>query len=377
MAVNLVEEFPLDSNICYLNHAAVSPWPKRTADAIKAFAEENIHLGASRYPKWEEKEAQLREKLRKLINAPSTEDIALVKNTSEGLSMIAYGLDWSEGDEILISDEEFPSNRIVWESLAHFGVKVKEVSLKGENIEASIAAQFSKQTRMLAISSIQYASGLRLDLSKLGAYCQQANVLFCVDAIQSLGAYHFDVEKCQADFVVADGHKWLMAPEGLGLFYSRKAIREKMNVNEYGWHMVRDAGNYNVKTWEIASSGRKFECGSPNMLGVHGLHASMSLIEEYGMGCIEKDLIAISNELRNQLKSLANCTIHENQEAKYQSAIITFSIEGQENHVLRNKLMSEGIICVNRGMGIRFSPHFYTPRRRIEQAIEVLKKNIR
>ena len=213
MSIDLQKEFPLDSSICYLNHAAVSPWPKRCALAIQSFTEENITFGATNYPLWEEKEQQLREQLRKLINAPSIDDIALVKNTSEGLSMIAYGIDWQSGDEIIISDEEFPSNRIVWESLKEQGVIVIEVALQGSHIEQDIAKHFSKNTRMLAISSVQYASGIKLDLDMLGGLCQQSNILFCVDAIQSLGAYHFDLAKNHADFVIADGHKWLMAPE--------------------------------------------------------------------------------------------------------------------------------------------------------------------
>lgn len=376
MDFNLAREFPLDANISYLNHAAVSPWPLRTANAVKAFAEENIHLGASQYPIWEEKEIQLREKLRKLINAPSIDDIALVKNTSEGLSMIAYGINWQKGDEILISDEEFPSNRIAWQSLVNQGVTVKEIPLQGENIEASISAQFSEKTRMLAISSVQYASGLRLDLNKLGTSCRKAKVLFCVDAIQSLGAHPFNLEACHADFVVADGHKWLMAPEGLGLFYSRKSIRENMKVNEYGWHMVKDAGNYNTKDWEITPTARRFECGSPNMLGVHGMCASLSLIEDYGIEAIEHDLFRISNYLREQLKNISTCTIHEHPNPSYQSAIITFSIKGYENLELRNQLMAQGVICVNRGKGIRFSPHFYTSRESVQRAIEKIKEII-
>lgn len=376
MKIDLTKEFPQQAGLCYLNHAAVSPWPLRTTKAIQAFAQENAELGASRYPEWEEKEKHLREQLRQLIHAPNTSDIALVKNTSEGLSMIAYGLPWSKGDEILISNEEFPSNRIVWEALASQGVKVKEVPLQGDDIENHIARHFTDKTKMLAISSVQYASGIRLDLEKLGKLCKQADVLFCVDAIQSLGAYDFNLEKNQADFVIADGHKWLMAPEGLALFYSRSALRENMKVNEYGWHMLEDAGNYTSKTWSIADSARRFECGSPNMLGVHGLSASLSLIEDYGMENIERDLHAISAYLREQLESLSACTLHQSPIEKYQSAIINFSFDKLDSEVLRSELMEQQVICVNRGAGIRFSPHFYTSKAVIDQAIKVLRRLI-
>jgi selenocysteine lyase/cysteine desulfurase len=373
MNLKLIDEFPLDESICYLNHAAVSPWPKRTAQAVQAFAEENITLGASQYPLWELKERELREQLRKLIKAPGSDDIALVKNTSEGLSKIAYGLKWKKGDEIVISDEEFPSNRIVWESLKGLGVKVIEVSLNKNELEAHIASHFNENTRLLAISSIQYASGTRLNLKRMGEHCKTAGVLFCVDAIQSLGAYDFDLEENLADFVIADGHKWLMAPEGLGLFYTRKEIREAMNINEFGWHMVKDAGNYNTKTWEVADTAHKFECGSPNMLGAHGLSASLSLIEDYGIKEIEKKLNDLSDYMRAALLEIPACQLNQHPEKEYQSAIVNFNIEGKNSEALRSALMKQGVICVNRGEGIRFSPHFYTPKEVIDRALRKLK----
>lgn len=374
MNIDLATEFPMNTEICYLNHAAVAPWPKRSAIAVQKFAEENIFLGATDYPLWEVKEQALRELLRKLINAESTEDIALVKNTSEGLSMVAYGIDWKVNDEIIISDEEFPSNRIVWESLANLGVKVIEVALAGENIESDIAQHFSKNTRLLAISSVQYASGIKLDLNKLGQLCKQNKILFCVDAIQSLGAYALDLANNQADFVIADGHKWLMAPEGLALFYSKKEIRKTMKVNEYGWHMVKDAGNYKTKTWEITDTAKRFECGSPNMMAAQGMHASLSLIDELGMEFIEQRLLHISNYLREQLLSIPKLSLNQSPHKKYQSAIVNFSIDGIDPEQLKNQLMNEKVICASRGEGIRFSPHYYTPEKVIDEAIKRLKK---
>lgn len=373
MLNDLIKEFPIDPTLCYLNHAAVAPWPKRCTLAIQQFAEENNIAGAANYPVWESKEHTLRDLLRKLINAPSTDDIALVKNTSEGLSMVAYGIDWQEGDEIIISDEEFPSNRIVWESLVHKGVKLVEVKLEGNDIETDIAKHFSKNTRMLAISSVQYASGIKLDMEKLGTACKKNNILFCIDAIQSLGAYPLNVATNHADFVIADGHKWLMAPEGLALFYSKQAIRSTMKVNEYGWHMVKDAGNYKTKLWEVSDTAKKFECGSPNMMAAHGLLASLSLIDELGMEFIEQHLNHISTYLRQQLLTIPNLSLNQSPYEQYQSAIINFSIEGFDPDQLKNQLMERKVICASRGLGVRFSPHYYTQEKVIDTAIQRLK----
>ena len=160
-------EFPQLNQLCYLNHAAVAPWPKRAAEAVSAFARENLVQGARDYPRWSQAEKHLRRQLQSLLNAASVDDIALVKNTSEALSFVAMGLDWQAGDEIVISDQEFPSNRIVWEALAPQGVRLNQVSLDSPDPEAALISALGPDTRLLSISSVQYGSGLRLDLERL------------------------------------------------------------------------------------------------------------------------------------------------------------------------------------------------------------------
>ena len=198
--------------------------------------------------------------------------------------MVAYGLDWRAGDEIVISDQEFPSNRIVWESLAPLGIKVVQVDMANSSSpEQALIAALTSKTRLLSVSSVQYASGLVLDLQLLGAECRRRGVIFCVDAIQSIGVKPFDVQVCQADFVMADGHKWMLGPEGLAVFYCRREWIPRLTLRQFGWHMVEAVGDYDRKDWRPAASARRFECGSPNMLGVHALHASLSLLLEVGI----------------------------------------------------------------------------------------------
>ncbi|MEN8218437.1 MAG: aminotransferase class V-fold PLP-dependent enzyme [Pseudomonadota bacterium] len=204
--MSLDQEFSINDDIIYLNHAAVSPWPTRTAAAVQRFAIENMAQGAKNYPRWENKAHFLREQLRDLLNAPAASDIALLKNTSEALSVVAYGLTWQNCDNIIVTDQEFPYNRIVWESLQNQGVTVRQADIsKTSDPEASLFASVDEHTRLIAISAVQYASGFRMDLAKIGAFCQDNNILFCVDAIQSLGALQFDVQTIHADFVMADG----------------------------------------------------------------------------------------------------------------------------------------------------------------------------
>ncbi|MBE9568615.1 MAG: aminotransferase class V-fold PLP-dependent enzyme, partial [Proteobacteria bacterium] len=202
--------FQLDKDIIHLNHAAVAPWPLVTRDAVIAFANENASIGSQNYAGWMQIEQDLKQKLKRLINAQSTDEIAILKNTSEGLSLIAQGLPFESGDNIVIPAEEFPSNKVVWQALQSRGVEVRMVTVQdNETPEQSLIDAMDNNTRLLSCSSVQFARGLRLDLNRIGKACRKNKTLFCVDAIQSLGAIRFDVQACHADFVVADGHKWM------------------------------------------------------------------------------------------------------------------------------------------------------------------------
>lgn len=369
-----LDEFEQADGLRYLNHAAVAPWPRRAAEAVSRFARENVLLGARDYPDWMAMEQRLRERLMRLTNAPSTDDIALVKNTSEALSFVAFGLDWQRGDQIVISDEEFPSNRIVWEALAAQGVEVLQVSLKGEDPEAALLAACGPQVKLLAISAVQFASGLRLDLVRLGQGCRARNVLFCIDAIQQLGALPFDVQAYQCDFAMADGHKWMLGPEGLGVFYCRAEVRPQLKLSEYGWHMLEHMGDYTRPTWEPARSARRFECGSPNMLGAAALDASLSLLEEVGMEQVAAAIEQRVQWLCTGLLEIPGVRLHSPQVSHRRAGIVSFSVEGVDNARVYQQLKREHVVCIPRGPGVRFSPHFYTERRVIDETVAIVRR---
>ncbi len=368
------DEFPLDPTIAYLNHAAVAPWPRRAAQAVEDFAHENARWGATHYERWLKHEATLRQQLAILIGASSPHDIALQKNTSEGLSVIAYGLPWKAGDHIVITDQEFPSNRIVWESLASKGVSVVQAPVQTLHPEDAIIACLGPSTRLLSVSSVQYGTGLKLDLARLGEACKQRNVLFCVDAIQSLGACPFDVGQCQADFVVADGHKWMLGPEGIALLWVRPEIREQLTVNEFGWHMIEHAGDYSRKDWTIARTARRFECGSPNMLGAVALSASLSLLLETGLDEIQREIALRIDYLIEALPRIKGIRLLTPEPSSQRAGILTFSSEGVGTDVLFSQLKADNIVCAARGGGIRFSPHFYTPFDVLDRAVQAVAR---
>lgn len=370
----IADEFPLHPDLVYLNHAAVAPWPARTTAAVIRFAEENSRYGATHYTDWTATETALRGQLQQLINAASIDDIALLKNTSEAISVVACGLDWHSGDNVVSSDEEFPSNRIAWQ--AQDGVEFREVSLKLDDPEAALMTACDEHTRVLTISSVQYASGRRLDLARLGQFCQSNRILFCVDAIQSLGAIQLDVQAIHADFLMADAHKWLLGPEGIAVFYCRPPLRQQLKLHQFGWHMVEAFGNYDVKEWQPAHSARRFECGSANMTGIHALSASLSLLEEVSLADIEKTILENTSYLIGKLKTIKGISLMTPIAPGAHAGIVSFRVAGREPGQIHRKLLENKVICACRGGAIRFSPHFYTTTQKLDKAVEILTLSI-
>ncbi|RKZ47203.1 MAG: aminotransferase [Gammaproteobacteria bacterium] len=372
-----LSEFNLDADICYLNHAAVSPWPVRTAKAVKQFADENVHSGASKYLDWLEIETKLRTQIKSFLNAPSADDISLLKNTSEALSVVACGIDWQAGDNVVSTDQEFPSNRIVWEAQARHGVEMRKIDVMAdESPESCLIAACDENTRIMAISSVQYGTGLKLDLVKLGQFCRDNDIYYCIDAIQSIGAHELDIQAINADFVMADAHKWMCGPEGIALFYCRADIREKLQLNQFGWHMVEEHGDYTRNSWSPAKCARRFECGSPNMLGIHALSASLSLFEEIGMDNVESSILKKTTYLIDKLNNLSGVELLTPALEQRRAGIVTFKITGKDMTEIYSKLMNNKVICANRLEGVRFSPHFYTDLEIIDNALEVLYLSI-
>lgn len=377
LAERYQDQFPVNQNCMYLNHAAVAPWPKCTSDAVQKFAQENTQTGAKGYLNWLKKEQDLRTKLAQLVGACNPDTIALVKNTSEALSLVAYGLDWQAGDIIVISDDEFPSNRIVWESLAQkFGVIVKQVSINEENPEAqflSLIEDSAQKPKLISVSAVQYASGIKLDLAKLGKACKQNQVLFCVDAIQAVGAMPFYCDDWHIDFAMADGHKWMLGPEGLGFFFIKQEHIKSLNLYQYGWHMIENAGDYSQTQWTPANNAKRFECGSPNMLAGYALEASTDLLLQVGLDNVANAISSNIDYLLEKLE-LMGAEILSAKSQQVRAGIITFRFAQIDSNQLYQDLMANDIVCANRGGGVRFSPHFHTSQESMDKALAVLSK---
>ena len=374
---NIIQsEFPQAEGLIYLNHAGVAPWPARTRDAVVEFARENVVYGASRYYLFIEKENRLRRQAKDLINAPSVDDIALLKNTSEALSVVAAGIRWNRGDNVVTSAEEFPSNWIPWDAQKIHGVTLKKVHIRERSSEQALIEACDNRTRLLSVSSVQFSSGIRLDLQLLGDFCRTNNILFCVDAIQSIGAHDIDVQKIQADFVMADAHKWMLGPEGIALFYCNEAVRDELNLYQHGWHMTTTPDDFDIRSWQPTKTARRFEPGSNNLLGVHALSASLGLIEDLGMRYIERELEARVSYLMERLAEHDRIRLITPGDSDRRSGIVAFQVTGSEQQELHKRLMENQVICALRGGAIRFSPHYYISMDKIDKSLDILTSTI-
>lgn len=363
-------DFDLSDDILYLNHAAVAPWPRRAVDAVHRFAADNGRNGSRNYPAWLAAEKRLREHAAALLGA-SPGDVALSKSTSEALSMVAGGLHWQVGDNVVGIAQEFPSNRVVWQALAPKGVEWRALDLyRSNDPEADLLELCDERTRLVAVSWVQYARGLRLDLERLGRGCRERGFLLCVDGIQGLGALPCDVGRWGVDFIAADGHKWLLGPEGLALFWCRPELREQLALTQFGWHMVADPGDFDRQEWQPASNARRFECGSPNLLGAHALEASLSLLLEHGMETVAAGIAERVDRLI-ELIDAHGLELLSPREPARRAGIVTLRIPGVDQQTLYKGLMERGLMCAARGGGIRFSPHFYTPMEHLERALRL------
>ncbi|MEJ2384097.1 MAG: aminotransferase class V-fold PLP-dependent enzyme [Xanthomonadales bacterium] len=366
--------FPvLEQDAPYLNHAAVGPWPRATAEAVQAFADENMRHGSANYFQWLERERALREMLARLTGAPSADDIALLKNTTECISTVAWGLDWQPGENVVLPAAEFPSNRLPWLAQAARGVEAREVDIRAtEDAERALIDAMDANTRLLTVSSVQWADGFRLDLERLGKACRKRGVLFFVDAIQQLGALPIDVEAAQADFLAADAHKWLLAPEGIAVFFCRADVRPQLQLLQQGWHMVDRSWDFDRTEWPVSETAVRFEAGSPNTMGQAALHASAGLLLDHGIDRVAAAILANTDRLMRELVRIDGIRLNSRTEPSRRSGIVSFRHETIAPGALYQGLKERGISCALREGGVRVSPHFYQGDAELDVFLEAL-----
>ena len=372
---NMGENKPDGQKAVCLNHAAISPIPKRTVQKLSQLANYMTREHSYQYKTLEEAQEEARQRCASLLDV-DIEHLAFVRNTSEGLSFVALGLDWQAGDEIITTDQEFPSNSVIWLNIARrFGVTVHRVpSLENGAIDAeALLARVNARTRVLTVSSVQFGTGAVVDLHRLGHALRNSPVLLVVDAVQSLGMLPMQAKALHLDAVAAGGHKWLLAPEGCGLLYLSEKAMEQVAPRILGWNSVANVGDYHNICIEFRPGARRFEAGTPNVLGAAALGESVNLLLEAGMETVQNRVHALLATLTTELKE-RGCRLHTPMAADGfpGAGIVSFSHPRMTSNLLNRAFKQAGIEHAHRQQRIRFSPHFYQDQNDIEQTMRVL-----
>lgn len=374
--MDITTEFPILSQMDFFNHAGVAPITHRAATALREYA-----LEASSYAytkeRWYPRLSQVKRNIAKLINARGEHEIAYVANTSTGLSLIANGIQWHEGDNVIISNVEYPANRYPWENLKRLGVELIEVKqLPDGTIDVDdVCDAITNRTRVVALSSVQYASGFRIDLKPIADLVHQARGYLCVDGIQSVGLIPMDVQAIGIDFMAADGHKWLLGPEGLGFMYVHEDLCPLLHPALIGWHSVVDPMNFGDYNFQLHMDAKRFEPGTQNIPGILAMGASIDVLLETGIDTIWAAVQKLNEQLCNGLPD-AGCRIKSPRKKGQISGSVVFepiNPDVNPKHVVA-ELAKQNIIVVVREGRIRVSPHFYNQPQQIDRLLEQLGK---
>ena len=368
--------FPVIDRHTWMNHAAISPWPSPVVEAMRGFVESNAARGPLDYGRWLKTEQRLRERAATLLGG-RTDDIALVKNTSEGLSAIAAGFDWQRGDAVVCCAGDFPSNVLPWRQLVPESVEVREVALQPDDPEAALIEAMDERVRLVTVSSVRYDSGVRLDLQRIGTAARKLGARFAVDAIQHLGALTLNVERLPVDFVVAGSHKWLLAPEGLALFWSRPEARRELHPVQTGWRMWPDMFEFDRADWSIPSGARRFEPGTLNTAGIHGLDAAIGLLLDIDPHAREAALLDRTGRLVEGLERLDGVEVVTPAGRARRAGIVCFRNRSVDSDTVLRRLAEAGIHAARRGSAVRLSPNFYTPLGQVERTLETIRTALR
>jgi cysteine desulfurase/selenocysteine lyase len=368
------ELFPVTRNVVYMNHAAVGPLSVRAYEAMERHARDQRDFGALHWREWYHEYELLREAAGRLINA-GPDEIAILKNTSEGLSFVAEGFRWRRGQNVITTDLEFPSNFSPWKNLQRRGVELRIVeSRDGAYTVDDVAKLIDANTGIVTVSSVAFHNGFAADLDAIGELCAQRGVLFCVDAIQSLGAMPIDVRRSKIAFLAADGHKWLCGPEGAATFYVAAAHRDKLDVLENGWTNIDRRGKFINASTDLLPDSRRFEAGSLNTNGIYGLRAAMELLEEIGPVEVSAEVKRIAGVLADRLEGIGYRLGTPRPIASgIVAAIPRPSAEPNTLLRLHRKLEENGVVCSPREGMLRFAPHFYNDEEDVERVISVLR----
>jgi cysteine desulfurase/selenocysteine lyase len=369
------DEFPVTRRWTFFDHAAVAPLTARAQKALAEYATDLTENGDVNERSWRQRIEQVRALAGQLLHA-DPQDIAFVKNTSEGIGIVAEGFPWKSGDNVIIAAEEYPANQYPWLNLQKRGVEVRTIPSRANRLLIDdLAAAIDTRTRLLSLSFVEYASGFRNDLDTLGELCRARNIYFLVDAIQGLGVFPLDVQKTPIDFLAADGHKWLLGPEGAGLFYIRRELVDLLHPVGIGWNSVIHARDFATIDLRLKPHAGRWESGSLNVAGITALGASLELLLHIGIPSIANRVLELTDYLCERLQGQPP-TVFSSRLPEEKSSIVSLAFQDAGDMKKKWARCRDQRIIVNQRAGrLRVSPHCYNNLEEIDRLVTILQEN--
>jgi selenocysteine lyase/cysteine desulfurase len=367
--------FPSVQTCVHLNHAGTSPIPRPAAEAVLAVTDELMSDDSFvAFKNHEKRQTELRAAFGRMLHvAPAA--LAFVRNTSHGLSIAADALPLSPGDNVVVPPLEYPANVYPWMAQKKRGVETRIAPVRdadtGLIAEEDLMAACDERTRVLSVSWVQWGTGQRLDLGRLGAFCRQRNIVFVADIVQGLGALDCDLGSLPVDIAAAGCHKWLLAPAGIGVLYVRPGLLPDLLPTNIGWNSVTDALKWENIHFDLKNDSSRFEEGTPNILGTAGLLASVRLLESAGFEAVERHVLEMADRLRNGLRARGYRVISPD-EAGRRSGIVAFRHPRFANEDVLSVLSVARVRAVVRCGKVRFSPHVENHASDVERALAAL-----
>ena len=366
------ELFPITRNRVYMNHAAIGPLPTTAVNRIAAVAQSIAMTGDDGWYGRIGEIGRVRGLAAQLLHAREEHEVGFVSNTSDGLSIISAGLDWREGDTVVGANCEFPSNAYPWMRLSNRGVTFRMAEERDGRVDFDdLVALVDEHTRVVALSWVQFGSGFRSDLRRIGQFCRERGILFVVDGIQGLGVMPIDVERDHVDVLAASAHKWLCGSEGIGLLYISDRVIDRIDPVKVGWTSTKDWIKFGGFDLTYRDGAERFECGTMNPFGVAALGESLALLLEAGEAAIERQVRILTDLLVAGLLYRGYRVISSRSDNEW-SAIVTATHASRDPNELVHALKAAGVAIAARSGRIRISPHFYNTVDEVDRVLAVL-----
>jgi selenocysteine lyase/cysteine desulfurase len=309
----------------------------------------------------------------KLINAPNADDVYFVPNTTHGISVVAEGYPWQPGDNVVLAAEEYPANQYPWMNLCHRGVQVRRVPSRGSRIAIDdLRSAMDHRTRVLTVSAVEFASGFRQDLGTLGAICRKRDIFFFVDAIQSLGVIPLDVQQVPIDALSADGHKWMLGPEGAGIGYIRRDWVERLHPIGVGAFSVIHPFDFSTIDFTLKPHAGRWEGGAYNVAGLSALGASLELLLTIGIDTICSRVLELTDALCDRASS-KGWKVFSSRDPAEKSGIVSLIHPSLPAREVVSRCRAAGVVINSRAERVRISPHAYNTLDELEQVFDATR----